>query len=294
MIAIDWGTSSFRAYRLDAEGAVLDRRSAARGILTVQAGGFATVLAEETGAWLEEDAGPILMNGMIGSRQGWVEVPYVPCPADLGTISRACGEVAFGGGRRAFVVPGVVCRDAHGLPDVMRGEETQIIGALEDVGADAVVCLPGTHSKYVGVRDRHIVGFTTHMTGEVFGVLWRHSILGRLSASETVEDEGAFDAGIDRSAAGQGLLHHLFGVRSRGLFEEIPASSLASYLSGILIGHEIRAAAPAAPVAVIGTPELTRLYCRAFTRCGVQARPVPGEPAPKGLWMIARAMGAAA
>jgi 2-dehydro-3-deoxygalactonokinase len=292
MIAIDWGTSSFRAYRVDAQGRILDRRSAARGILTVEARAFAAVLTEEIGAWLDGDAGPIVMSGMIGSRQGWSEVPYLACPVDLQAISQACGEVAWGRGRRAFIVPGVRCRDAHGVPDVMRGEETQIIGAIEDLGADALVCLPGTHSKYVRVRDRRVVEFTTHMTGEVFGVLWRYSILGRLSAIDTVDDERAFDAGVDRSANGQGLLHHVFGVRTRGLFEEMPAASLASYLSGILIGHEIRAAAPSVPVTVIGTTELTRLYCRAFARCGFQAEPVPGEPAPKGLWAIARAMGA--
>jgi 2-dehydro-3-deoxygalactonokinase len=293
MIAVDWGTSSFRAYRLDANGGILDRRSAARGILTVEAGGFADVLAEEIGAWLDEEPGSVFISGMIGSRQGWKELPYLGCPVDLEAIARACGTVDWDRGRQAFIVPGVSCRDAHGVPEVMRGEETQIIGAIEELGPDAVVCLPGTHSKYVRVRERRIMDFTTHMTGEVFGVLWRHSILGRLSETEAVDDEPAFDAGVDRSAEGQGLLHHLFGVRTRGLFREIPAAGLASYLSGLLIGHEIRAAAPSAPVAVIGAADLTRLYCRAFARCGVPARPITGEPAPRGLWAIARSLGAA-
>jgi 2-dehydro-3-deoxygalactonokinase len=293
MIAVDWGTSSFRAYRLDANGGILDRRSATRGILTVEAGGFANVLDEEIGAWLDEERGSVFMSGMIGSRQGWKEVPYLACPIDLEAVTRACATVDWGRGRRAFIVPGVSCRDAHGVPEVMRGEETQIIGAIEELGPDAVVCLPGTHSKYVRVRERRIMDFTTHMTGEVFGVLWRHSILGRLSETEAVDDEPAFDAGVDRSAEGQGLLHHLFGVRTRGLFREIPAAGLASYLSGLLIGHEIRAAAPSAPVAVIGAADLTRLYCRAFERCGVPARPIASEPAPRGLWAIARSLGAA-
>ena len=293
MIAVDWGTSSFRAYRLDTQGRVLDRRSAARGILTVEAGGFATALAEEIGSWLDGEPGPIFMSGMIGSRQGWVEVPYLACPVDLEAIAGACGTVDWDHGRRVYIVPGISCRDAHGVPDVIRGEETQIIGAIEELGGDAVVCLPGTHSKYVRVKDRGIVDFATYMTGEVFGVLWRHSILGRLGTAETVEDEPAFDAGVGRSAQGQGLLHHLFGVRTRGLFHEIPAAGLASYLSGLLIGHEIRAAAPSAPVAVIGEATLARLYCRAFVRCGVEARPIAGEPAPHGLWAIAQARGVA-
>jgi 2-dehydro-3-deoxygalactonokinase len=293
MIAVDWGTSSFRAYRVDIQGRVLDRRSAARGILTVEAAGFATALAEQIGSWLDQERGPIFMSGMIGSRQGWVEVPYLACPVDLETIAGACGTVDWDRGRRVYIVPGISCRDVHGVPDVIRGEETQIIGAIEELGRDAVVCLPGTHSKYVRVKDRGIVDFATYMTGEVFGVLWRHSILGRLGTTETAEDEPAFDAGVDRSAQGQGLLHHLFGVRTRGLFREIPAAGLASYLSGLLIGHEIRAAAPSAAVAVIGEATLARLYCRAFVRCGVEARPIAGEPAPHGLWAIAQARGAA-
>jgi 2-dehydro-3-deoxygalactonokinase len=294
MIAVDWGTSAFRAYRIDTRGHVVERRSAARGILTVEAGGFAGVLGEEIGPWLDQEpgAGAVFMSGMIGSRQGWTEAPYLPCPVDLDAIARACVEVEWEGGRRVFIVPGVSCRDAESVPDVMRGEETQIVGALGELGSDAVVCLPGTHSKYVRVRDRRIVDFATHMTGEVFGALWHHSILGRLGETEAVKDDAAFDEGVDRSADAQGLLHHLFGVRSRGLFGELPASSLASYLSGILIGHEIRAAAPSVPVVVIGAADLMRLYCRAFARCGVSARPITGEPAPLGLWAIARAAGA--
>jgi len=294
MIAVDLGTSSFRAYRLDAQGRLLDRRVAPRGILTVEAGGFATVLIEEIGRWLDDEPGAVFMSGMIGSRQGWTEVPYLACPVDLEAIARTCSAVEWGSGRRAFIVPGFSCRDAQGVPDVMRGEETQILGAIEELGTEAVVCLPGTHSKYVRVSNGHIADFTTHMTGEVFGVLWRHSILGRLSDTETVEDEAAFDAGVDRSVQGQGLLHHLFGVRTRGLFKEIPAAGLASYLSGLLIGHEIHSAAPSAPVAVIGEASLTRLYGRAFVRCGIEARLIADEPAPRGLWAIARAMGAVA
>ncbi|HKF71770.1 MAG TPA: 2-dehydro-3-deoxygalactonokinase [Stellaceae bacterium] len=293
MIAIDWGTSSFRAYRVDAGGRIIDQRSAPRGILKVEAGGFAGVLGDEIGAWLDQETGAIFMSGMIGSRQGWKEVPYLPCPADLEAVARASVEVDWDRGRRVFIVPGISCRDAQGVPDVMRGEETQIIGALDELGKDAMVCLPGTHSKYVRVADRRIVNFTTHMTGEVFGVLWRHSILGRLGGSETIDDDRAFDAGVDRSLDGQGLLHHLFGVRSRGLFGEVPASGLASYLSGLLIGHEIRATEPAVPVAVIGSADLSRLYCRAFARCGLSARPIGGEPAVRGLWTIARSLAAA-
>jgi len=286
MIAIDWGTSSFRAYRVGADGATLDRHSSARGILTVQGGDFAGVLKSEIGDWLGREPGPIVMSGMIGSRQGWIEVPYVACPAAPEALASGCKAVAWGDGRRAWIVPGMSCRDAHDVPDVMRGEETQILGALDELPAEATVCLPGTHSKLVRIRHGRIETFTTHMTGEVFAVLWRNSILGRLGSTETVDDDAAFDAGVDRSAQAQGLLHHLFGVRARGLFAELPPESLASYLSGILIGHEIRASAPAGPVAIIGTAELSRLYQRAFGRLGIETRLIETEPAPRGLWLI--------
>ncbi|HTZ77715.1 MAG TPA: 2-dehydro-3-deoxygalactonokinase [Stellaceae bacterium] len=291
MIAIDWGTSSFRAYRVGPGGIIHDRRAVPRGILAVEGGDFAPVLAAEIAGWTEGEPGPVVMSGMIGSRQGWREVPYLDCPADPAALARGCVEVAWGEGRRAFIVPGLACRDRDGIPDVMRGEETQILGALDAIGPAATVCLPGTHSKYARLRDGRIEGFETHMTGEAFGVLWRHGILGRLGSTEEVRDPAAFDAGVDRSAQTGGLLHHIFGVRARGLFGELPTESLASYLSGILIGHEIRAATVSSPVAVIGAAALAALYCRAFLRCGIEASVVPGEPAAMGLWRIAEAMG---
>lgn len=289
MIAIDWGTSSFRAYRLDADGAVRDRRAAPRGVLTVAGGAFAEVLDAEIGDWLARERGAVWMSGMIGSRQGWREAPYVPCPADAGAIAADCIEVGWGDGRRAVIVPGLVCRDAGGVPDVMRGEETQILGALDALADASTVCLPGTHSKFATLRGRRVERFATHMTGEVFGALWRHTILGRLGGAETDVDDAAFDAGVARSGDREGLLHHVFGVRARALLGELPPPSLAPYLSGILIGHEIRAAAPQPPVAVIGAAGLARLYGRAFALCGIEARTIAGEPAPQGLRLIATA-----
>ena len=287
MIAIDWGTSSFRAYRIDAAGAVAERRAAPRGVLTVEGRAFAEVLEAEIGDWLKAEREPVWMSGMIGSRQGWREVPYVPCPADAAEIAAGCIEIGWGDGRRAAIVPGLICRGASGVPDVMRGEETQILGALDALAEMRTVCLPGTHSKYATLRGRRIERFATHMTGEVFAALWRHTILGRLGGDEADRDDSAFDAGVARAADSEGLLHHLFGVRGRGLLAELPPTSLAPYLSGILIGHEVRAAHPQGPVGVIGTPELVRLYLRAFAHCGIAAETIPGEPAVRGLQRIA-------
>ena len=256
MIAIDWGTSSFRAYRLDAQGNIVDTRSAALGILTVPPGQFAQVLEQQVSGWSER---PIVMSGMVGSRQGWVEAPYVPCPAGLEEIRAAMREVREG----VWVVPGVSCRDA--VPDVMRGEEVQVLGA----GCDGLICLPGTHSKWVVREGGKIRRFRTHMTGEVFAVLKQHSILGRMM-EEGKPDPAAFADGVARSGQIGGLLHHLFGVRTRVLMGELGAAPSASYLSGILIGHELRSV-EAKSAYILGAPELAALYVQAARQLGIAA-----------------------
>src|SRR5215831_16582470 len=149
MIAIDWGTSSFRAYRVSETGTVLDKRSALVGILAVADGRFAEALESQIGDWLHAGEAPVVMSGMIGSRQGWKEAPYAHCPAGLAEIGAAMVPVQWGH-RRAWIAPGVTCRDEGGVPDVMRGEEVQILGALDALAEpSAWICLPGTHSKWV-------------------------------------------------------------------------------------------------------------------------------------------------
>jgi 2-dehydro-3-deoxygalactonokinase len=295
MIAVDWGTSSFRAYRLDPEGRVLDTRSAAAGILTIAVGGFPQALEDQLGDWL--DHGPIVMSGMIGSRQGWREVPYATCPADTPAIARGLLPVEWGDRRRAWIAPGLSCRDEAGVPDVMRGEETQIIGALDVLpSGDATICLPGTHSKWVKLRDGRILSFATAMTGEAFAVLRRHSILGRLmpeEGAETVTDETWFRAGLRRASEPGGLLHHLFGVRSRGLFGEVPEAALASYQSGILVGREITDLAPPAPggqqrpIYLIGARALVALYSVALCEVGHDPVALDADCVVRGLFRLA-------
>jgi 2-dehydro-3-deoxygalactonokinase len=292
MIAIDWGTTSFRAYRLSAEGDVLETRQAPRGILAVAAGGFAKVLEEQAGDWIAAGGAPVVMSGMVGSRQGWVEVPYVQCPVGFNQIRASLKEVALNGNGKAWIVPGLSCIDAAGVPDVMRGEETQVLGALEDLPGDSgLVCLPGTHSKWVSVREAKIVSFTTHFTGEAFSLLQQHSLLGRMMEPGT-KDETAFAEGIERSGEDGGLLHHLFGVRTRGLFGELAAPAAASYLSGILIGHELRSAASGAQaVHFLGEPELVALYARACRYLGRESRILDPLAAARGLFALGRKIG---
>jgi 2-dehydro-3-deoxygalactonokinase len=289
MIAVDWGTSSLRAYRLDEAGRIRARREAPAGIMTVAAGGFAAVLEAQLGDWIDDT--PIMMSGMIGSRQGWLEVPYAECPAGAADIARGLRPIVWNAGRRrGWIAPGLSCRDAAGVPDVMRGEETQIIGALADLPeGDATICLPGTHSKWVSWRDGRIVSIATAMTGEIFAVLRRHSILGRLmSETDNGHDAAAFTAGLRRAEEGGGLLHHLFGARTRGLFGDVAEYALPSYLSGILIGHEIAALAPPAGVVhLIGAPSLVALYREALAARGCNSRMLDGDSVAHGLFLLA-------
>ena len=174
LIGIDWGTTSARAYRLDARGRILDEQSAPLGVQKVEPGNFPQALTALLGGDVP-DGVPMIASGMIGSRQGWVEAPYRDCPADFDGIAAALTPVP---GTRLRIVPGLVCRDADGVPDVMRGEETQIVGALDDEtlaqAAPRVIVLPGTHSKWALVRGRTIQTFATFMTGELYAVLREH------------------------------------------------------------------------------------------------------------------------
>jgi 2-dehydro-3-deoxygalactonokinase len=286
MIAVDWGTSSFRAYRLDTNGMVQERREAPLGILQLKGAHFPGALESQVGDWEAAGEATILMSGMIGSRQGWAEAPYVECPAGTTDLARRLHPLEWRG-KTLWIVPGLVDR-TRGVPDVMRGEETQLVGVLAALGSGShIVCLPGTHSKWVRIDSGRIAGFRTHMTGEVFAVLKQHSILGRLM-TDGPDDDQAFDAGLARSQEAGGLLHHLFGARTCGLFDELPASSLGSYLSGLIIGHELAAeSAASATVHVLGAPHLARRYAQALERLGRNAEILDPDAAVAGLFQIA-------
>ena len=288
MIGVDWGTSSFRAFRLTRDGAIRDRRGAPRGIMAIPDGRFADTLREEIGPWLASGERHVLLSGMIGSRQGWVEAPYLPCPAGPAEIAAALIDVAFDWAQ-VKIVPGVSAIDASGVAELMRGEETQLVGVLGAVGGVAWACLPGTHAKWARVEDGRIAGFSTYLTGEAYAALRGHTILGRMMRDGATEP-AAFDQGVARAAQPGGLLHHLFGVRSLALVGRLTEGEGASYLSGLLIGHEVRAALAGIPsgavVHMIGAPELTALYARAVEACGGMAERLNGEAAAKGLALI--------
>jgi 2-dehydro-3-deoxygalactonokinase len=291
VIAVDWGTTTFRAYRLAPAGSIVEKRSAELGILAVQGHKFAEALESQIGDWLDADSGPVVMCGMIGSRQGWKEAPYAQCPAGAKEIAACMVEVHWGSSRSAWIVPGLRCRDRQGVPDVMRGEETQILGALDDVlEHSARICLPGTHSKWVQLEGGRMTRFATHMTGEVFAVLKAHSILGRMMTAADF-DPVAFQSGVLRAREPGGLLHHLFGVRSRGLIGDLTDDDSAAYLSGVLIGHEL-AAIPRLTGAVylLGVPQLARLYAEALKTYGVDAGVLDPDSAVSGLFKLAQTL----
>jgi 2-dehydro-3-deoxygalactonokinase len=293
-IGVDWGTSSLRAYRLAGDGGILERREAALGIMAIEGGAFDAALEQTIGDWLDMSTSiPVILSGMIGSRQGWHEAPYLACPADVAGLAAALSPVDLARGRRIWIAPGLSHRDAGGTPDVMRGEEVQILGAQDALGqGPAMVCLPGTHSKWARVVGGHVIGFATYMTGEVFEAVRGHTILGRMINAD-VWDDTAFIDGLERAGEPGGLLGHLFGVRSKGLFGDLDEGTAGAYLSGLMIGHELAAALAGmenSNVALIGAGRLVDLYGKALTHLGHESRHLPSDVAAAGHMRLARAL----
>lgn len=287
MIGVDWGTSSLRAYRMDETGRVTDRIATSGGILSVTDGDFAAALRAAIGPWLAAGERRVLLSGMIGSRQGWVEAPYLQCPAGAADIAGALVRVPFEGAD-VLLVPGLSDTDAASTPEVMRGEETQIIGVLANT-AEATACLPGSHSKWAQVAHGRITSFRTFFSGEAFAALRGATILGRMM-NDAPHDPLAFERGLARAEDPGHLLNHLFGVRTLGLFHRLTADESGSYLSGLLIGHEVHAALPkGATVHLIGAAPLCALYARAITRSGGTPVIEDSEAAARGLHSIGAA-----
>ena len=287
MIGIDWGTSSLRAYRFAADGQITGRRDTPRGILTVAPGDFPDTLRAVAGDWIDSGDRRILMCGMVGSRQGWQEAPYLACPAGLDGLAAAAVTLPFPDAD-VRLIPGLSCRDDRGVPDVMRGEETQILGAaLGD--REVTVCLPGSHSKWAQVKGGRVSGFATHFTGEAFAALAGHTILARMMNAASPHHAGGFARGVARARQGGGLLRHLFGLRASALFDEVQEEEAASYLSGLLIGHEVASALEdgvAPPVVLVGAPGLTLRYAAALDAFGVPHSAADRDAAAHGLWRI--------
>ncbi len=308
LVGIDWGSSNLRVALLDAEGRVLARRESAAGVFSIRDGDFASALWPLCGDWVGEHRLPMLACGMIGSRQGAVEVPYVACPAGVDELARALGRKqlpasqAHGMSSPAtlFVVPGLNCGSNDDGWDVVRGEETQLLGATAAAGragSGYLYVLPGTHSKWMLCSsDALIESFQTYMTGELFELLHTQSSLGRVMSASTWSPE-AFRLGVVEARDGA-LENLLFRVRTAGLMGRIEPAALADYLSGLLIGAEVKAglqrfAAPQArdSISVIGGAHLTKRYAMALASFGLGVREVAGDAVFDGLLSIARRAG---
>lgn len=239
LIALDWGTTRARAFLISETGAVLERRIADRGIQSVQPGGYPAAFAELAGDFLKAmpDAA-IVLAGMVGSRNGWIEARYVPCPASPAEIAAAAIKVNLDAATTATILPGLSCDD--GAFDVMRGEETLIVG----LGlSDGIACLPGTHSKWAEIRQGRITRFASFMTGEIYGLLRNDSILARLAEAPS-EADTAEGAARGRAAASRpgGLLNSAFAARTEVLAGRMAGGAVGPYLSALLVGQEIAGA----------------------------------------------------
>jgi 2-dehydro-3-deoxygalactonokinase len=289
--AVDWGTSSFRLWVLDQGGGVLAERRSGEGMTEAGQRGFAAVLEDHLSAIGVAGDLPAIICGMAGARQGWMEAGYVDTPANLEALASAASRPDSR--RDVRVLPGVAQRDPA-RPDVMRGEETQIVGLIEEGLTSGIVCLPGTHSKWVEVRDRVITGFSTFMTGETFALFREHSILRHDASGAADADDPAFAAAVrDALASPERFLHLAFSVRPASLMGLSSGAGGASRLSGLLIGLEIAGARSAMTVGrkltLSSSGALMGLYRRAFEIAAFEVRCVEAESVTRqGLLKSAR------
>jgi 2-dehydro-3-deoxygalactonokinase len=265
-LGVDWGTTNRRVYVLEGDGTVLATDRDDRGILAVGCEGFA---AEAAAIRARHGDLPMLCAGMVGSVNGWVEAAYVDCPAGLGDLAAALAWPEPG---HTAIVPGVRFADDR-RADVMRGEEVQLLGAVAAglAAADAMLCQPGTHCKWAAMAAGRIASFRTTMTGEVFALLRQHSLLAGFMAGDVVDGE-AYRAGV-AAAADATLLGDLFGARAGVLTGRRDARDVAAYVSGLLIGSDVReqAIALGSTVHLLADPALGTLYTVAIEAAGAHA-----------------------
>lgn len=293
-IAVDWGTSNRRAWTLGPTGDILHQRADDKGLLAHADRRFAQSLELFLADWLTEAPGiPVIMAGMVGSRLGWIEVPYVSVPVRLTDLANhlvKAGEIA---GSACWVVPGINMDDDI-QPEVMRGEECQMLGALlrENVPS-AVFVTPGTHSKWARVIDGRLTAFRTYITGELFDLLCKSGTLSQVMIGSQ-DNPAAFARGVAASADAE-LLNRVFSVRTFGLFGKMPGADLRSYLSGLLVGTEMRDALRVWPDAAssgatcIGSAAMIARYQAAAAALGLRLQGIDNDRIlPLALYWVVR------
>ncbi|WP_233832136.1 2-dehydro-3-deoxygalactonokinase [Paraburkholderia sp. ZP32-5] len=327
LIALDWGTTSLRAYLFDANGRVLATRASTAGIMNLPRdaadGGFDAAFDDACGVWLDQAREvPVIAAGMVGSAQGWLEAPYVDTPANADALVAGLVRVKAANGATLHIVPGVLQRGE--LPNVMRGEETQIVGALSEHASDAnsasaangaggtsaaskpaapntrsLIGLPGTHAKWAVVDAGRIERFHTFMTGEVFAALREHTILGRTMVTPDRPDTAAFLRGVNiaREKGQAGMLATVFSTRTLGLTGELSSEAQPDYLSGLLIGHELagldallaqqQSSLARQSLRLIGNDALCERYRAALAQFGCTQVELVKHATERGLWRVA-------
>ena len=288
LLAVDWGTSSLRGALISSDGVVLDKRAFPQGIMQVAHGQFQHVFEQRFGDWITGNT-LCLISGMAGSRQGWREAPYCPCPSGFEDIAQHLQWIEKD---RIGIVPGLSAFNDQ-TPDVMRGEEIQIFGALSNLQiTNAEFVLPGTHSKWAMVAGGHIQSFKTFMTGEFYALLSQHSILAKTCLPDAPWKKDVFLEGVMQSQKSGGLLHHAFSARSLALFEKLNPAQSSSYISGLLIGEEIKSARSPQTgtnehLFILGNSQLTQRYACALAALEIQAQSLTDEITWSGLWSLA-------
>lgn len=291
-VVVEWTSSAFKAFGFDAGGVLLETRRAPVGMLAVTDRDFESALRRQIGDWLVAEP-RVLLSGMITSRNGWVESPYAEAPADIGALMAGLVERRLAAGITLGFLPGVAVRSP--VPDVMRGEEIQVLGAVGP-GESRTVILPGAHSKWVRVEAGRIVDLRTFLTGETFALLRKHSIVGRLIPDDTGPvDADGFASGVRQAfeTASGGLLNDAFTIRARTLLGMGEPSTMADRLSGVLVGHELKSGlalgwSDPEPPLLIGEPSVTLAYRTAFTAIGRVAVCEPADMASAGASKLAR------
>lgn len=273
-IAVDWGSTQLRAWHWQQDKCV-DQIQVAAGVTQLNGRRPEEVFWQHIGPWRGEDNIPVLMAGMIGSDAGWQSVPYLPCPTSLSQLSSGLTEVA----ENVWIVPGLKVQ-RNGECNVMRGEETQLAGAMT-LSPGELYVMPGTHCKWVEVAGEVIQHFATAMSGELHHVLLKHSLIG-MGLPEQCADESAFYRGLLKGIESPSLVGTLFTARAARVLGELPPESVAEYLSGLLIGAEVAGFYPhktKPAVTLVGGSALNQRYRSAFTAMGVEVNLCEGDKA---------------
>ena len=289
---VDWGSSSFRAYRFDEQGSVIDSIANASGLREINAGSeshFEAVLFDNIGRWLST-GDSILLSGMVTSKAGWVETQYLTCPRDVTELAFHATSMDVNGCHLLFL-PGI--KQTEPVADVMRGEELQLLGACHSGGRCTVV-LPGTHSKWAKMNGTTLSAFRTIMTGELFALIRHQSLVGAIASSDTY-NEDEFIKGVQQGYRSDAIISELFTLRPSVLLEQLTASSVHSRLSGLLIGREIREGQQlmgdeSDSVILVGADNLCEMYKLAFKTLGANVTRFEGEAAVSGFQLVANSL----